>query len=233
MDTAELRRISGVQDTSRWYRERRSVLARELRGLGGPGHAIDIGPAGCRTGRTLLDRGWAVMAVDESADAVELALAQGVEACQGDARHLPFPEADFDLAVAFDVLARVEDDRAAAAEITRVLRPGGTALICVPCDPGLWSVEDLLLGHVRRYTRPELADLLTGAGLLTDRMWSWNILLRPWLRRSRHRPTGHVLAEPGRFTDLLHRATLAAERRLPIKDRPGAALFARAHRPIP
>jgi SAM-dependent methyltransferase len=51
---------------------------------------------------------------------------------QADVTDLPFGEASFDLALCFHVLEHVPDDRAAIAELYRVLRPGGTALIQVP-----------------------------------------------------------------------------------------------------
>jgi SAM-dependent methyltransferase len=45
---------------------------------------------------------------------------------------LPFPEASFDLILSHEVLEHVQDDRKAAAEMARVLRPGGRAVIFVP-----------------------------------------------------------------------------------------------------
>ena len=47
-----------------------------------------------------------------------------------------------DLVTAFDILEHIEEDYLATAEITRVLRPGGTALIAVPADMALWSAHD-------------------------------------------------------------------------------------------
>jgi SAM-dependent methyltransferase len=45
---------------------------------------------------------------------------------------LPFPDADFDVVIANHVLEHVPDDAAALAEIRRVLRPGGWAMLAVP-----------------------------------------------------------------------------------------------------
>ena len=87
------------------------------------------------------------------------------------------------LVTAFDVLEHIDEDYLAAAEIARVLQPGGTALIAVPCDMALWSAHDDAVGHVRRYARSELASLIQKAGLTVEQMWSWNVLLRPaWPR---------------------------------------------------
>jgi len=45
---------------------------------------------------------------------------------------IPYPEASFDLVICSHVLEHVPDDRTGIAEIRRVLRPGGQALIVVP-----------------------------------------------------------------------------------------------------
>ena len=46
--------------------------------------------------------------------------------------YLPFPSATFDLILSHEVLEHVQDDRLAASEMVRTLRPGGRAVIFVP-----------------------------------------------------------------------------------------------------
>ena len=53
---------------------------------------------------------------------------------RADITALPFPDDDFDLVICSHVLEHVPEDRTAIAELYRVLRPGGTALIQVPPD---------------------------------------------------------------------------------------------------
>ncbi|MFC6884342.1 MULTISPECIES: class I SAM-dependent methyltransferase [Actinomadura] len=232
MDTIEIQRIAEVEDESWWYRERRAAVARELRRIGTPGRAVDIGAAGGGNTRVLAAHGWDAVAVDGSPAAVRLARARGVEAYEGDAAYLPLPSGHFDFAMALDVLEHVEDDRAAAAEMARVLRPGGTALVSVACDLSLWSAHDVVLGRVRRYSRRALAEVIEGAGLLVDRMWSWNVLLRPFVRWRRHRAAGWGLERFHPAVNAGLRAVATLERHLPVKQLPGVTLFARAHRPV-
>ncbi len=52
--------------------------------------------------------------------------------CRADLQRLPFPDASWDCVYASHVLEHVTDDRAAIAEIRRVLRPGGIAILPVP-----------------------------------------------------------------------------------------------------
>jgi SAM-dependent methyltransferase len=70
---------------------------------------------------------------------------------------LPFDDGSFDLVTCFEAFQYVEDPAAGVAELRRVLRPGGTALISVPF---VWEYNRSILE--RRFTGPELADLFDG-----------------------------------------------------------------------
>ncbi|MFI0370230.1 class I SAM-dependent methyltransferase [Actinomadura sp. 1N219] len=232
MDTIELRRIALIENDNWWYRERREILSAELLRFSVPGAAVDIGAAAGTASRVLAEHGWDATAIDLNPSAVALARAHGVDAYEGDARYLPLPPCRYDLALALDVLEHIEDDARAAAEITRVLRPGGTALVSVPSDMALWSAQDVALGRVRRYTRRALVELIEGAGLVLERVWSRGVLLRPFLRRLRHRTARREdLAPLHPIVNEALRVTAVLERRLPVCGRPGTKLFVRARRP--
>jgi len=130
-------------------------------------------------------------------------------------------------------LEHIDEDYLAAAEIARVLRPGGTALIAVPCDMALWSAHDDAVGHLRRYSRSELAGLIQKAGLTVERMWSWNVLLRPAVAMRRKDSSGSDLGEVPPLTNGLLTAVVVAERYLPVKSWPGVSLMLRARRLLP
>ncbi len=145
---------------------------------------------GCGFGRHAFEaarRGARVVALDAGRDEVEgvvatfVAMAQAgeltdvashVAAVQGDALHLPFADATFDRVIASEVLEHIPDDLTAMAELTRVLRPGGTMAVTVP--RGLpeavnWALSDAYHevpgGHVRIYRRAVLEDRLRSVGL--------------------------------------------------------------------
>jgi demethylmenaquinone methyltransferase/2-methoxy-6-polyprenyl-1,4-benzoquinol methylase len=73
--------------------------------------------------------GCTVVGLDQSAQMLAEArrrLPDGVELVEGDADHLPFPDASFD-ALTFTYLIRyVDDPGATLRELARVVRPGGT-----------------------------------------------------------------------------------------------------------
>jgi len=100
--------------------------------------------------------------------------------------HLPYPADTFDLVLSHEVLEHVLDDRQAATEIVRSLKPGGRLLLFVPNRgypfethgiywkggyhfgniplvnylPNRW--RDRLAPHVRVYSSKDVARLFTG-----------------------------------------------------------------------
>jgi SAM-dependent methyltransferase len=231
MDASDIQATTSVEDRHWWYRERRAILARQLRRLGRPGRAIDIGAAGGGNTRVLVEGGWDALAVDYSEAGVEIARARGVDAIRADARDLPLDSGVCDLVVAFDVLEHIDEDHLAAAEMARVLKPGGTALISVPCDMALWSAHDEASGHFRRYDRRTLTDLIDKAGLVIDDLWSWNVLLRPVVALRRRTSTGCDVTDTPALVNAALTLVVRAERYLPVRSLPGVSLMLRAHRP--
>jgi SAM-dependent methyltransferase len=235
MEGTEIRKLAALEDRHWWYRERRVLLARELDRLAAsgvrPGRALDIGAAGGGNTRVLRGRGWNATALEYGAEGAEVAHERGIPVVRADAVNLPFASKSLDLVVAFDILEHIVDDKTAANEIVRVLRPGGHALIAVPCDMELWSEHDVAVDHVRRYERDELVDLLTSAGLHLDDLHSWNVLLRPVAAWRRRRNTGSDLTELSPIVNFGLSVVIAAERYLPVGGLPGISLMVRARRP--
>jgi len=228
MKPAELQLRTSLEDRHWWYKERRAILARELRRLPVTGQALDIGAAGGGNTRVLQSHGWRALALEYSDSVADVAKARGISAIRADARDLPLASDSCDLVTAFDILEHIDEDYLAAAEIGRVLKPGGTALIAVPCDMALWSAHDDEVGHVRRYTRPELTNLIQKAGLTVEEVWSWMVLLRPVVALRRKSSTGSDLDEVPPLLNAALTAIIVTERYLPTKSLPGVSLFLRA-----
>ena len=75
---------------------------------------------------------------------------------------VPFLADSFDVVTSFDVLYSLEDrdERAAVAEMYRVARPGGYALVNVAAMESLRGDHSVLSREVRRYNRAGLRRLL-------------------------------------------------------------------------
>lgn len=166
-----------------WFRGRRRVylelLRREL-GAARPRRVLDLGAGVGGFLEELGELGEELVYTELDREAVErLRERRGAPGVRADATALPFEDMSFDLVCLFDVLEHIVDERQALREVLRVLSPGGYALLSVPAHPWLWSENDRVAQHVRRYTRRGLVDALTGAGLLLQRCTFANALLFP------------------------------------------------------
>jgi 2-polyprenyl-6-hydroxyphenyl methylase/3-demethylubiquinone-9 3-methyltransferase len=77
---------------------------------------------------------WQHVGVDVSAVGLRLARAHGVTPVRADALRLPFADGSLDCVVAGEVLEHLSDLGGAVAELSRVLKPGGTLVIDTIAD---------------------------------------------------------------------------------------------------
>ncbi len=81
---------------------------------------------------------------------------------QADLASIPVASGSVDAVISTQVFEHIEDDQAAAAEVARVIRSGGYALISTPHPPEVFPND----GHVRPgYTVEEMAALFAPVGL--------------------------------------------------------------------
>jgi SAM-dependent methyltransferase len=133
------------------------ILSWFLRKKGGRWVHTDLDYENLRTSRELLGSGFVQMG----------------------APALPFKSGAFDRLFCLDFLEHVDDDRTTAAEIARVLRPGGTLVLIVPRTGPFIVMQKIrpaaglkleFYGHKREgYTLVELEKLLGRAGLRITR----------------------------------------------------------------
>ncbi|NQV48852.1 MAG: class I SAM-dependent methyltransferase [Candidatus Marinimicrobia bacterium] len=87
----------------------------------------------------------------------------------------------FDSICYVNVLEHIEDDRSALIHAFRAIVPGGHILIFVPALPVLYSNQDKILGHFRRYTRPCLSTIVKSAGFNIKHLRYFDIAgILPW-----------------------------------------------------
>jgi SAM-dependent methyltransferase len=92
---------------------------------------------------------------------------------------VPFPTGAFDLVTSFDVLYALKDveERAALAEMYRLVRPGGHVIINVAAMDLLKGDHSVLGREVRRYSRDRLAHVVRTAGFRIVRLTYTNAVL--------------------------------------------------------
>lgn len=226
MDAAEIDKLARLEHRHWWYAERRTVLRQILRNRRTGGWAADIGAAAGGNTGVLESLGWRPLALEYSETGAALARSRRLLVSRADAHALPLQDASVSVVTALDVLEHLADDGRAAREIRRVLRPDGLLVVAVPADPALWSAHDDAVGHLRRYTRESLRDVLAGAGFEIERLWSWNVLLRPLAVLRRRKSSGSDLGKVPAVLNAGLRAVVALERVLPVGTRRGVSLFA-------
>jgi dolichyl-phosphate beta-glucosyltransferase len=152
----------------------------------GFGRLVDLG-AGAGAVTAML--GWspdrAVVVEGNRLLATEARRRHGLGSVRGTVHAVPLADGSADVVCLLDVIEHLDDPVAALREAVRLLAPGGRVVVNVPAHRWLWSAADEALGHVRRYTRPDLRAELAAAGLepvLLSHVFSW--LVPPvWLTR--------------------------------------------------
>lgn len=188
--------LSTLEDHNFWFRSRNRLIVRTLRRYTPALSAwLEIG---CGTGQVL-------RAVGEAFPRARLAGSElfvegltfarqrvpSAHLMQMDATAIPYAD-EFDAIGAFDVLEHIDGDRAVIAEIRHALKPGGVAVFTVPQHPWLWSHQDVMAHHVRRYRRGELEHKLDSQGLHVRYTTSFVSLLLPLLLLSRRARPSHT-----------------------------------------
>jgi ubiquinone/menaquinone biosynthesis C-methylase UbiE len=126
-----------------------TMLARES------GRILDIGCAAGGEIPMLQGRGFSVVGIDLSTEMLHFAhrrfdATRAVHFCRADIERLPFASASMDGVVCLGVLEYLPDYSAALTEISRVLRPGGLAVLALPSRISLYNISDQIVNHTLR-----------------------------------------------------------------------------------
>jgi ubiquinone/menaquinone biosynthesis C-methylase UbiE len=136
-----------------------------LRALGLPerGRALDVGcgPGFVAARMSRARPGLRIVGVDRDLGVLRKART-AVEVAGGTADRLPFPDASFDAAIARLLLRHLPDPAAALAEIHRVLRPGGRAIV-IDTDDGALVMHPPSPAFVRALAAREATFRRAGA----------------------------------------------------------------------
>ncbi len=89
----------------------------------------------------------------------------------------------FDTVLCVNVLEYVADPGVLLDSAAGVLKSGGSIIILAPQNPALFSTLDTTLGHLRRFSKPDLQTLLEQHGFTVKSMFQLNKIGTPgwWL----------------------------------------------------
>ena len=159
------------EDSHWWFASRTRALMGLLDGELADSN-LRVLDVGCGAGNMIhhLSRYGTVVGIDNNSIPLEVAHRRGYDARRADAERLPFEEGKFDLVTALDVVEHCDDDLQILRECHRVCRDDGLLAVTVPAYEWLWSNNDAVNAHKRRYSRAELESKLAEAGFQTLRM---------------------------------------------------------------
>ena len=192
------------EDRHWWFASRTRAILAYLDRYVGPGQDLRVLDVGCGAANMThhLRHYGQVVGVDNNPKPLEVAQQRGLKTYQGTADNLPFGDGEFDLVAMLDTVEHVPAEGTAFAECHRVLRSpdaatgrmGGKLLVTVPAFMFLWSRNDVINMHQRRYTAPELRTKLEQHGFKVLRISYNNFFVFPMaagvilLRRGRAEP---------------------------------------------
>jgi SAM-dependent methyltransferase len=234
-----------IEEAHWWHSARRAIVLDWINQRYQGRDDLSILDAGCGTGHLLqqLRPLGHAEGVDISDEALDFCRKRGLDNVRkGDVNDLPFAGDTFDMVTALDVIEHIDDDVGALREFRRVLKPGGSAFIFVPAHRWLWSLQDEVSRHRRRYTGATLRAAIEGAGLTVERQSYVSTFLLPviylgrqWLkvtRRFRDVDTENDL-HPAWANGILKRVFLSEIPILRRMNMPfGASLVAVARKPV-
>jgi len=168
-----------------WFRSRRDLFLRQVgraaHELGFPGRPLRLLDFGCGTGFNLahLREYGEVLGADRfRPEDREFRSDLGFPILDVE-RDLASHEGSFHLVTALDVLEHLDDDVRGLRELRQLLAPGGQIVLTVPAYDWLWSGEDVISEHRRRYTRSRLVRACQAAGLHVRYVSYFNLAILP------------------------------------------------------
>lgn len=201
MEKSLYKDIQEVENSHWWYKARREIvfhwLTQILQEKSKP-WVLDIG---CGTGFNvdqLQQLGYnKTIGLDRYEDALSFCQSRQVNyLVQADAGFvLPFSDKSIDVILALDVIEHIEDDTKFLEEIYRCLMPGGSLIIFTPAFMFLWSFQDTISYHYRRYTRQEIMQKAQAVGFKINKLTYVNSFLFPivWIGRQLYKFFGNNL----------------------------------------
>lgn len=184
MKRLEFKKMFELENTHFWFLGKRLCIDAILSKRSRPSKTriLDIG---CGTGGTtlFLRRYGTVVGLEKDPYAYTFSKNRGLSVKMGSASNLPFQDGSFDMVTLLDILYHQDilDVAKVVKEARRVLVNHGELLITDSALPFLWSKHDVVMHGRRRFTVPELEQVLRSNGFVIKKSSYYFFLLFPLL----------------------------------------------------
>ena len=160
---------AAIEAGSLWFKHRNDCIVQLADHFGFRGTMLDVGGGNGYVALALGNPDRVCWLVEPGLSGCREAKARGIETviC-ATLESLELEDVGVDGAGLFDVLEHIENPEGILDAVYRVLRPSGRLLVSVPAMPWLWSGEDVVAGHFRRYTNGSLTRQLENAGFVVE-----------------------------------------------------------------
>ena len=158
-----------IENRSFWYGHRNDVVLETLRRFPPKGWLFEIGAGNGAVAAAAQAAGYPVVAVEPTVAWAHNARRRGLDnvVC-AHFQAAGFKPGALENTALFDVLEHIDDDAAFLAELRALMPADGRIYVAVPSFQALWSKEDELSGHRRRYSASQLEERLRAAGFRVE-----------------------------------------------------------------
>jgi 2-polyprenyl-3-methyl-5-hydroxy-6-metoxy-1,4-benzoquinol methylase len=160
-------RCFAVEDSSFWFRHRNNCIVSVVKSFPPKNNEaiFDIGGGNGFVSLGLINAGFDVVLVEPVHIGVLNARKRGLKniIC-ATLETAKFKCNSLSAVGLFDVIEHIKDDISFLQNIRLIIKKEGLLYATVPSFPFLWSMEDILAGHFRRYTLKGIAKVLTSSG---------------------------------------------------------------------
>jgi len=179
-----------AESTNFWFVSRNKIIQRLFKKHLGkqPSKVLEIG---CGTGYVLKGleetfSNYELVGSEIHLEGIKFAKERlpNIDFIQLDATNMPFEDL-YDAVGAFDVLEHIDEDELVMKQVHKSLKEGGLFFISVPQYQWMWSINDDIAYHKRRYSRKELKEKLSNSGFEVIYMSSFVFTLFPFMYFSR------------------------------------------------
>lgn len=182
MDYRDFQKLNQDTEEHFWYKARRLLISDLLHlALKDSDPKQKIIEIGCGTGiqLPLLAKFGRVEGLDITPESIELVKQSGYPARVFNIETELLEDNSAEVIACFDVLEHLQNDELALEKITKALTPQGIFLFSVPAIPWLFGPHDIAAKHYRRYSRKELKQKISRAGLKIKTINYWNSWVLP------------------------------------------------------
>lgn len=158
--------LAEIEPRSFWFNHRNEVVAAVVRRFPPAGRIFDLGGGNGYVSLGIKRAGFDCVVVEPSESGAATSAARGLPVIRGALETLPLDK--LPAAGMFDVLEHIDDDTGTLTDLRRVMTRGARLYLTVPAYPLLWSSEDVVAGHFRRYRLKALCAKLRAAEFAVD-----------------------------------------------------------------